>query len=265
MSRILFLIPHPDDEVVSAATFIRRNHGVGGRIFGLYLTCGMPRPDGRSFWRRPGGPARIERRRDEARAVASALGIEPVGFCDWPSRGLKDHLDEAVNRIGDVIATHDIDTIWVSAWEGGHQDHDVANFLACRCASGRPVVEFAEYNLGDGAPRWHRFAVPNGSETVIRLTPEEAAFKRRLLDVYRSERTSLRKVRMEIESCRPLAPYDYTRPPHAGTLSREKYRSIGYLFVRSRVDPEPSTRVYEALRAFGDDSAIRPASRRIAA
>jgi hypothetical protein len=32
----------------------------------------------------------------------------------------------------------------VSAWEGGHQDHGAANFLAARCAGRARLREFAD-------------------------------------------------------------------------------------------------------------------------
>lgn len=254
MSRILFLIPHPDDEVVAAATFIRRLPRGAHSIFGLYLTSGVPLSEHLWWWQRRGAAARLERRRQEARLVASALGIEIVGFSDWPSRRLKDHLDEAAAWIGAALDALAIDTIWVPAWEGGHQDHDVANFLASQVAKGRPVREFAEYNLGDGVPQWQRFAVPNGEETVIELTPEEAAWKRWLLHLYRSERAGLRQVRVDMESARPLPRYDYSRPPHAGLLSREKLYSFSRRFVRSRIDLEPVAEMHKRLNAYGERS-----------
>ncbi len=252
MSRILFLIPHPDDEVVSAAIFIRRLPRGAHDIFGLYLTSGVPLPQHLWSWQRGRRDTRVARRREEARAAASALGIEPVGFSDWPSRGLKDHLDEAAAWIGTTLGAYAIDTIWVPAWEGGHQDHDVANFLACQVAVGRPVREFAEYNLGGGVPQWQRFAVPNGDETIIELTPDEAAWKRGLLRCYRSERSGLRQVRVEFESARPLPRYDYSRPPHAGLLSRERLYSFSRRFVRSRIDLEPAGEIHKRLSAYNN-------------
>ncbi len=250
MFRILFLIPHPDDETVAAATFIRRLPPGAHRIFGLYLTSGVPLGEHLWWWQRSNLEARLALRREEARGAASALGIEPVGFSDWPSRGLKDHLDEAVAWIRSVLDGYAIDTIWVPAWKGGHQDHDVANFLAHQVADQRPVTEFAEYNLGGGVPRWHRFAEPNGEETIIALTPEEAAWKRGVLRLYRSERSGLRQVRYETESARPLPRYDYGRPPHAGLLSREKIYSFSRRFVRSRVDLEPAAEMHRKLSAY---------------
>jgi N-acetylglucosamine malate deacetylase 1 len=248
MARILLLIPHPDDEVVGAAATIARCRCAGDQFFGVYLTDGIPAREHLWSWDRPRRAVWARRRRQEAQAAARILGIKPVAFCDWPSRTLKAHLHEATARIAEVLAEHAIHAIWVSAWEGGHQDHDVANFLAARVCGGRPVTEFAEYNHGGGAPRWNRFAVPNGSEAELRLTAAETATKRRLLALYRSERANLALARVRVESRRPLPIYDYGRPPHAGTLLRERFHWVGQLVRHPRVDFEPSQTIYTALR-----------------
>jgi N-acetylglucosamine malate deacetylase 1 len=247
MARILLLIPHPDDEVVGAAATIVRCRGAGDQFFGIYLTDGIPGGEQLWSWDRPRRAARARRRREEARAAARMLGIKAVAFCDWPSRTLKAHLNEATERIAAVLAEHAIDAIWVSAWEGGHQDHDVANFLAARVRGGRPVTEFAEYNQGLGRLCWNRFAKPNGTEAELRLTAAETAAKRRLLALYRSERANLALARVQVESRRPLPVYDYGRPPHAGTLLRERFHWVGCLLRHPRVDFEPSEAIYPAL------------------
>lgn len=250
MARILLLIPHPDDEVVGAAATVARCRAAGDEFFGLYLTDGIPAPE--QLWRRdrPGRAKRVERRRHEAREAAAILGIVPAAFLGYPSRALKAHLGAAASRIAETAAAHAVDALWVPAWEGGHQDHDVANFLASKCAGGRPVVEFAEYNRGGGAARWNRFAAPNGTETELRLTAGEIAAKRRLVAIYGSESANLARVRFEIESRRPLAAYDYGKPPHDGMLLRERFHWVGRLFRHPRVDFEPSASVYDTLRNY---------------
>ncbi|MGH6990508.1 MAG: hypothetical protein ACREE3_11490, partial [Stellaceae bacterium] len=169
-----------------------------------------------------------------------------------PSRALKSHRAEALDRREDAVPRWAIDRLWVSAWEGGHQDHDVANFLAAHAGGGRPVIEFAEYNSGGGHARWQCFAAPNGSETVLELTPQEAIEKRRLLRRYRSEGPNLAGVRVEVESRRSLPVYDYARPPHDGRLSRETFQWVGRLMQHPRIDHEPSRLVLDALKTFRD-------------
>jgi LmbE family N-acetylglucosaminyl deacetylase len=250
MARILLLIPHPDDEVVGMAATIAAARDAGDIFLGLYLTDGIPAPE--QLWRRAKRrrAAQVEQRRAEAQAAAEVLGIEPLAFCGWPSRSLKAHLGEATARITALLSDRAVDALWVSAWEGGHQDHDAANFLAARTAGGRPVTEFAEYNRGGGGVRWNRFALPNGSETELRLSQTQRAAKRSLLALYGSERANLSGARLEVESRRPLPAYDYGRRPHDGPLLRERFHWVGRFVHHPRVDFEPSTALYDALKRY---------------
>jgi N-acetylglucosamine malate deacetylase 1 len=250
MARILLLIPHPDDEVVAAAASIARRRAAGDQLLGLYLTSGVAAAEQLWRWERPQRANRVQRRYAEARAAAAILGIEPLGFCDWPSRTLKAHVDEAKARIDKIFVERAIDAIWVPAWEGGHQDHDVANFLAARIAGGRPVIEFAEYNRGGGAAHHNRFAVPNGSETEVKLSADEIEAKRRLLAIYHSEQANLSASQVAVENHRPLPAYDYAQPPHPGKLMRERFHWVGRLVGHPRVDFEPSKNIYDALSRY---------------
>lgn len=250
--RILVLIPHPDDEVVGCAAAIARLRAAGAAVFGLYLTTGVPPGDALWRWQRRSYAARVDLRRREAKAAAAALGIEPIAFADRPSRCLKAHLGEALAEIRAALARVRADRIWVPAWEGGHQDHDVANFLASRLGGDVPVTEFAEYNFAGGTTRSQIFPSQTGGEIELRLTREEAAAKCALLALYRSERHNLSHVRTEIESCRPLPRHDYSAPPHAGTLFRERFHWVP--FAHPRIDLEPSAQI----RAGLIEAASRP-------
>jgi LmbE family N-acetylglucosaminyl deacetylase len=246
--RILLALPHPDDEVVGCAIALRRACAEGARGFALYLTTGVPPAAALWPWQRPRYAMLVARRQAEARATAGVLGIEPLGFAARPSRRLKDHLGEAFAELDAAVTRLAPAELWVSAWEGGHQDHDSANFLASRLAGRVLVREFAEYNYVEGTTRVQRFHDSDGSETVLRLTAEEAALKRRLLAIYRSERGNLAFVGKEIESLRLLPAHDYTAPPHRGTLFRERFHWIP--FRHPRVDLEPSAATRAAIASF---------------
>lgn len=247
-TRPLILIPHPDDEVVGCAVAASRARAAGADISGLYLTTGVPAREHMWPWRRSRYASLVAWRRDEARRAADGLGISPAGFLDWPSRTLKSHLDEATTAIARTIAERAIDELWTPAWEGGHQDHDVTNFLAARFADAVPVREFAEYNLAGGRVRSQSFPQPNGTEEILTLTAEERRHKAKLLSIYRSERLNLRYVRLEQESLRPLARYDYGAPPHPGRLFSERFRWVP--LRHPSVDFEPSATVRAVLAAW---------------
>jgi LmbE family N-acetylglucosaminyl deacetylase len=245
--RILLLVPHPDDEVVGCAAAISRARADGARLFALYLTTGVPAPETDWSWRQAAHSSRVELRRQEALAAAAALGIEPVAFYDWPSRQLKAHLEEAEARIRAVAAQHAVDCVWVPAYEGGHQDHDVANFLASTLARTLPVIEFSEYNAWPGA-RWQAFPSSIRAETILVLSPAEAATKASLLALYRSERRHLKHVGCQREALRPLAEYDYRRPPHPGPLFYQRFQWIR--FRHPRVDFTSPAEVCDAFERF---------------
>jgi len=252
-ARPLILVPHPDDEVVGCAIAITRARAAGAESTALYLTTGVPGRERVWPWRRAAYEAVVARRRDEARRAAEMLGLSPAGFRDWPSRTLKSHLDEAMAAISRVLAERDIDEIWTPAWEGGHQDHDVTNFLASRFAGKLPVREFAEYNLAGGRVQSQSFPRSDGTEEVLNLTTEEARLKADLLALYRSERLNLRYVQLRQESLRPLARYDYRAPPHPGRLFCERFQWVP--LRHPSLDFEPSASVRAMLAAWGESAA----------
>jgi LmbE family N-acetylglucosaminyl deacetylase len=252
MKRILLLVPHPDDEVVGCAAAIARGRGQGMHFLAAYLTTGLPAAEDAWPWRRRRHHDRVARRRDEALDVAHSMGIEPLAFSPCPSRQLRAHLAEARLLITMLIAHHSIDGLWVPAYEGGHQDHDAANFLASTLAPSLPVVEFAEYTAW---PRVRSQTFPNstGLETIFRLDPMEAANKAALLSLYQSERGNLRHVRCEQETLRPLPHYDYRRPPHPGRLFYQRFQWIP--LRHPRVD---FTSPAEVCRAFAHFTGAQP-------
>jgi len=261
--RILLLAPHPDDEVVGAAVAARRAIAGGAEVFVLYLTTGVPAAAALWLWQRPGHGTRVRRRREEALAAARLIGLKPAGFLDWPSRSLKSHLAEAEAAIAGAIAAHGIAALWTPAWEGAHQDHDAANFLAARFVSRLPVLEFAAYNYAGGQVRSGEFPPGGEAAGVLELTPEESSWKRRLLVGYASERDNLSHIRVMSESFRPLPAHDYAKSPHPGTLFWERHHWVP--FRHPRIDFTRPAALRTALAAYAASTAAPPppgASRR---
>jgi LmbE family N-acetylglucosaminyl deacetylase len=246
--RVLLLVPHPDDEAVGCAVALRRAVAAGAEVFALYLTTGVPPLAVLWPWQRRFYEARVARRRAETRQAAQRIGITALAALDWPARTLKAHLDEALALIRATVAAHAIGELWAPAWEGAHQDHDVANFLAAQMEGQCPVTEFAEYNFHGGRVQSGRFADPDGSEEIIALTPQEAAWKRQLLATYASERGNLAHIACASEALRPLRPHDYARRPLAGWLFYERFQWVP--FRHPRIDFERPERVCATLAAF---------------
>ena len=115
-----------------------------------------------------------------------------------------------------------------------------------RC--GVSVLEFAEYNFHQGRACAQAFPFPNGTEQTLFLTPEEQAMKRQALALYASEHGNLGYVGTQRECLRPLAAYDYSRPPHEGTLWYARFQWVP--FRHPRVDFTRSAEVSAAITAF---------------
>ncbi len=224
--QILLLAPHPDDEIVGAGAAIGRARAAGHRVFVAFLTTGVPDPSLLWPWQRGGHAARVARRCAEAEAAAALLGFEIAWHRDIPTRTLKSHLGEMRRLVLETIERESIGMLWVPAYEGGHQDHDSANFLASTLAERVPVWEFAEYNNIGGKVRSQEFPCPSGKEVAIALDAAEVAKKRAALALYPSERGNLAHIEAGRECFRPLAGYDYARAPHAGVLFYQRFQWV---------------------------------------
>ncbi len=226
--RVLVLVPHPDDEVVGTATALARLRQRGGEAFALYLTSGVPAAAGSWLGGRLKYPRSVARRWNEALNVSEGLGLRFAARQQIPSRMLKTHLESSISFAHETAENVEADCIWVPAYEGGHQDHDVTNFVGACLAESFEVWEFAEYNFANARVQSQTFIENNGSESVLNLDANEQASKRELLGRYASEQKNLGYVEMEREAFRPLADYDYTRAPHTGKMFYQRFQWVPY-------------------------------------
>lgn len=216
--RILVLVPHPDDEVAGVAAALARARSQGARLFALYLSHGcLPR---HAMWRRDrkNYESKVERRLREAAAAAEFFGIKNAGAA--PKRAAREIWKDMKGVWWDVqrsIEKCAPDRVWVPAYEGGNPDHDAVNALATKLG-GTEVWEFSEYHFDGGRAHSNRFIAERGDEQILPLTREEKEMKRMALKIYASERRNLSYIKCEQESLRPLAKYNYKKPPHPGTL-----------------------------------------------
>lgn len=244
--RILVLAPHPDDELVGFAALIARRRLAGASVVVLFLTDGLPEAEALWPWRRRARPRMVAKRRAEAERVATELGLAAAIFLDIPSRRLKDRLGEALAAVRAVLAAQAIDAVWVPAYEGGHQDHDAASFLASRLRPQLPVFEAPLYNFAEGAVRSQCFLSPPGpAAELVTLASEERVEKRRLLALYASERGNLDYVEIAREALRPQPDHDYSRPPHPGKTFYQRFQWVP--FRHPRVDFTTPEEVCRAL------------------
>jgi LmbE family N-acetylglucosaminyl deacetylase len=232
--RILVLAAHPDDEVVACAATIGRAQAESAEIFALYLTHGCIARETMWPWNRKNYDARVAHRRKEGEEAAKLLGVTPARWASRPARHLWREIADVYQEIKVAVVQHAIDQLWAPAYEGGNADHDALNALGSLFKTKMSVLEFAEYNFVGGKAHSQEFPEANGSEQIVMLTPAEQQKKAAALKIYGSEKLNLNYVKTERECFRPLATYDYSRPPHEGTLWYAKFQWVP--FRHPRVD-----------------------------
>jgi LmbE family N-acetylglucosaminyl deacetylase len=245
--RILVLVPHPDDEVVGCCAALGRARAQGSRIFALYLTNGVPDRALYWPWQRNGHARQVLARWREAASAQAMLGLEEAGRHDVPTRSLRLRMAETLAAIVRALDATGATVLWTPAYEGGHQDHDVANALASRLGARVAVWEFSEYHNAGGRVHAQEFIAATGGETVLTLDADEVARKRAALALYASEAANLGHVGSAREAFRPLAAYDYAQAPHPGALFHARFR---YVWGHPRVDRTPPAAVRRAIAGF---------------
>src|SRR4051794_31436907 len=138
--RVLIVAAHPDDEVVSSGTLLRRLCRAGAAVYVMHVTDGSPR-DVR-YARERGFETREEyssaRRRELACALACA-GIRPAQMIalEFVDQDVAFHLVDLCHHIAAWLRRQAIDVVLCHPYEGGHPDHEAAALgvhVACRLA-----------------------------------------------------------------------------------------------------------------------------------
>ncbi|WP_437731832.1 PIG-L deacetylase family protein [Sorangium sp. So ce1335] len=229
--RCLVVLAHPDDETI----------GLGARIGRLdpieviHVTDGAPR-DSRFM---PAELADLGRERyTEIRRVevTRALAVAHVPASRLRCLGAVDQeaIEEApslARKLVELFARTRPEVVITHPYEGGHPDHDAAALavhsaavLAHANGVKAPLIfEAASYNAARGHLVTGEFLpYPNVPEIALRLSDEESAQKRAMLDCFASQKETLAPFGAEVERFRPAPAYDFRRPPHEGTLHYER-------------------------------------------
>ena len=222
LGRTLVLVAHPDDEAVGCGALLQRMREPEV----VFLTDGAP--EDAYFWGRFGSRAHYACIREhEARLALGALKVSKVEFL----RGVTDqrlhlHLEDAFLFLTELIKRTRPEALLTLAYEGGHPDHDACSYLAHHLGArfSLPVWEMPLYFRDPaGFEAQTEFLQPGEVEITIEPTPEELARKRTMLAAYVSQGETLQHFSRAAEKFRPQVAYDYSRPPHPGTLNYEAW------------------------------------------
>ena len=146
MSTIVFVHAHPDDEASQTAGSMARAAAEGHRVVVVFATGGE---HGEAPGDLADGETVLDRRRDEAEASATVLGLSRVAWLGYTDSGMtgweQNHhdgafagadLDEAATRLATMLDEEDADILVGYDWHGGygHPDHVKVHGLVHRAA-----------------------------------------------------------------------------------------------------------------------------------
>ncbi len=234
MKNVLLIAPHPDDEIVGSYIVIKKILKKK-KIVIFFLTNGVIDKNSLWFWERKNHKKKVKIRKNEMKNSMNFLGIKKFYLQDIATRSLKENIEKTFKKILQIKKKHKIDSIFCPAYEGGHQDHDVANFICSRFKKKCKIYEFSEYNYFKKKINNNYFLNSTKKNKVIFLTDSEKNEKKKLLKIYKSESQNLNYVSLEKESYRELFDYDYSSPPHEGTLF---YKRFSFFSWHPKVDSD---------------------------
>lgn len=260
-ARVLVVVAHPDDETVGAGGLLALAAAGGPLdVNVLHVTDGAPRTGGDAAaagcadWREYAGLRRAELAKAMAAAGFPLERLQGFGHADQCAAL---HMAELTDRMRRKFLRCAPDVVLTHAYEGGHPDHDAVAFavhnareLLDRQGRRAPtIVEMPFYHADGGEPVHQRFLPAEGTvERTIRLSPELAATKRRMLDAFASQARTLAPFGADTERFRRARTPPFARPPHDGRLLYEEW-GLGITGDRWRLLAD------EALRTLGLEDA----------
>jgi LmbE family N-acetylglucosaminyl deacetylase len=228
LGRTLIIVAHPDDEAVTCAALMQRMR----EPHVLFCTDGAPLDS--YFWRRHGSrEAYSLLRQEEARLALSHVGVTKVEFLKVQSgehiidQQLFQRLPGAIEAAFQVVRRVRPHALLTLAYEGGHPDHDSCNFITSIIARERSLAAWempVDHLFHKGERKFQTFMPAPPPAISLHPTPDEIALKHQALEAYASQGHFLVRFDSVDESFRPLAEYDYARPPHEGVLNYEAWQ-----------------------------------------
>ena len=103
MKNILFIIPHPDDEIVGSCCIIRRYIRDKKNIFLFFVTNGVISQTSNCFWNKKKIKKMIDIRKKEMKLSVKKLGVKAIYFQNISTRSLKDKILVTYAKIRKII------------------------------------------------------------------------------------------------------------------------------------------------------------------
>lgn len=191
-TRLLVLVPHPDDETLATGGLIQLALAVGASLRIVIVTDGDNNPWPQRWlekrWRID-ATARARwgtRRRTEAAAALARLGVAAtdIRHYGWPDQGLTASLmrdaqgeDQLVAEIADFAP----DLIVAPALEDRHPDHSALRVMLELALARSPQAACARFGFVVHGP------TPAGDALVLAISAEQARLKQHALQAHASQ------------------------------------------------------------------------------
>ncbi len=238
----LFLFAHQDDELAAAPHLLRAIE-TREQVLCIFLTDGASQVDA------------------AIRDLESIRALERFGVPEQniaflrkshsiPDLHLVDQLEEALAALIEILPGDRIQKIWVTAWEGGHPDHDAAFLLARALMKRFAIAELRAFPIyhGEGTRgRWFRaFELTSGTKERVGITFKEGLAILRVMLIYKSQWKTLlglgpwlivrALVRRNFE-VRSVTEDQPLRRPHQGHLLYERMNRTTWAIFASKAAP----------------------------
>lgn len=228
-NRYLFLFAHPDDDVFISGT-MRTLLDRGAHVFGAWATSGGLL----------GGSTSRETELARAMRILE-LPQSRMHLLRFPDLGLVRNMSSACDRVAELLQHISPDTVFVTAFEGGHPDHDSLNFIAYearrRAGLSPGLFEYPLYNGSGSFLHWrwriNRFPPGGPAPQATILNDDAISRKHRMMMTYSSQWLYMIPARLASSATRLRTrgePYrrcpderDHAVPPHGGKLNYERW------------------------------------------
>jgi N-acetylglucosamine malate deacetylase 2 len=221
---VLIVAAHPDDETL----------GLGGQFgnlpdpYLLHVTDGAPSST----------PFRCDYAAARRRELEAAMDLAGLDRCRCLQLGAIDQkssfsLPSLTRLLSECLAEIQPEVIVTHPYEGGHPDHDACAFIVqaavklLESGSSRPPVrvEFTSYHNGHPLVDCNDMKVgeflPGPPESVISLSADMQARKRRMLMCFETQRHVVERFPLGVERFRLAPCYKFSEPPHPGKVFYE--------------------------------------------